>query len=483
MHSELIFNIKDYKIVGTLGNGSFGQVFLAENINTHQKFAAKVSHQKFSTDEDYVNISTQIEALSKFRNPSVLSVFKFSPINFLAEPYPVILTDYMSNGSLYRVLNSDPNSYEFTITRKYVILLGIALGMQYLHSNNIIHCNLNPENVILDEQYFPHISDFGLLKLSKRNFVRLDSLLYIAPEILEEKEFDSKADVYSYSLIAYTIFTGRKPIIEGPSFMKIPDIIKGKRPDLSMIKEKQTKSFLQKCWSKNPKDRPSFDKIIETLTDPDFYTLFNINFGAVLNYLKHYYPQQEKTMNIPEPPQKNLTAPQVFNVFCLGNSGAGKTSLLSSFINGANHPSLEPTVSPSIFYSKIFTTEHGDVNLHIYDMPGQQKFKKIHERYLKIAHAIIFFTDVHIHEEYKELKPWMKMGNDYSNGAVFYLATTKSDLGMNNTNDELRSFADANNMALCLTSWDDMNTVDKMFNKVASDLLLKYPDGYPKSFE
>lgn len=71
MESELKVNLQDYKIIGTLGIGSFGQVFLVENVNTHQKYSAKVSYKEFTNEVDQVYFSTLMETFSKLDNPAV----------------------------------------------------------------------------------------------------------------------------------------------------------------------------------------------------------------------------------------------------------------------------------------------------------------------------------------------------------------------------------------------------------------------------
>lgn len=477
MESESKIDLQGYKIIDTIGIGPFGQVFLVENNDTQKQYAAKVSYKEFTNEVDQVYFASLMNSFSRLQNPAIQKIEGFNLVNFFGEKRFTILNDYMPKGSLNQVFKTERNL--FTITKRYLNLLGIAFGMQYLHSKDIIHGNLNPNNILLDDQNYPHIADFGLSKFITKHFIDLKSPIYTAPEILEEKEFDAKADVYSYSLIAYKIITGLDPFVEGPNYLQIQNILKGKRPDLSSIKDKNWNKFLQKCWSKNPKDRPSFDQIIQTLTDPTFYSLIKINFTIVSRYLKHYYPNSNMFQGNDADDKPQST----FNIFLLGNAASGKSAMLEVFKNvTANHPQPQTTLAPSNTQITV-KTEIGSTVLSIYDTPGHEKYNRMISQYLNVAHAAVYVTDISVKDEYKLLSNWMNLVKENSQDSMLYLVAAKSDLQWANTKEELTAFAEAHHLQLFITSWDDRESVESVFNKVALDLIEKYPDGNEKNFE
>lgn len=87
----------------------------------------------------------------------------------------------------------------------------------------------------------------------------------IAPEVQKGQNQSYSSDVFSFSMIAYELFTGQKPCIK-----------KGeKRPDLSGIKIECIRNFISKCWSENPQDRPTFCEVLDILNKKEIKSFFN----------------------------------------------------------------------------------------------------------------------------------------------------------------------------------------------------------------
>lgn len=125
------------------------------------------------------------------------------------------------------------------------------------------------------------------------------TLLYMAPEFSTDDKYTYKVDVYSYSLIAYQLITS-KPIVPNDEqiWRFVYQIPNGKRPDISMINNQFQIDFLEKCWSNNPNERPSFSKIVKFLKYKKFYSTLDVDLNEVNKYLS-LFPDQDPISEYP----------------------------------------------------------------------------------------------------------------------------------------------------------------------------------------
>ncbi|GAB4844839.1 hypothetical protein Ancab_038227 [Ancistrocladus abbreviatus] len=134
----------------------------------------------------------------------------------------LLVYEFMKNGSLDNFLfasNGDPGKL-LTWEQRFNIALGTAKGITYLHEecrDCIVHCDIKPENILLDENYYAKVSDFGLAKLinpKDHKYRTLTSVRgtrgYLAPEWLANLPMTSKSDVYSYGMVLLEIVSGRR---------------------------------------------------------------------------------------------------------------------------------------------------------------------------------------------------------------------------------------------------------------------------------
>lgn len=99
-------------------------------------------------------------------------------MNFKNEPNPTIFTDYMPNGSVANLIKTKP---KFPLSKRYIILLGISIGMKCLYSHKIIHRDLKPDNVLLDKNDHPHICDFGISKIADESVSKIVMESFLVP--------------------------------------------------------------------------------------------------------------------------------------------------------------------------------------------------------------------------------------------------------------------------------------------------------------
>ncbi|MCI33783.1 serine/threonine-protein kinase HT1-like, partial [Trifolium medium] len=128
-------------------------------------------------------------------------------------PVFCIITEYMAGGSLRKYLQQQgPHSVPLKLVLE--LALDIARGMQYLHSQGILHRDLKSENLLLDEEMCVKVADFGISCLesqagSAKGFT--GTYRWMAPEMIREKRHTKKVDVYSFAIVLWELITGLTP--------------------------------------------------------------------------------------------------------------------------------------------------------------------------------------------------------------------------------------------------------------------------------
>lgn len=155
--------------------GGCGTVFKAIEKETGKIFAAKIIDcDDMEKCEKMIN--RELSIMLSANHPTIIKPIGYSKVDFHTYPNFTIIMEFYKNGSLATVLKNTqlatgPKYY--TNTTRQIILIGIARGMKYLHDRNIIHRDLKPGNVLLDDEFHPIITDFGLSKIVKLNLAAL----------------------------------------------------------------------------------------------------------------------------------------------------------------------------------------------------------------------------------------------------------------------------------------------------------------------
>lgn len=176
----------------------------------------------------------------------------------------------MESGSLHDYLQRKGK-----LQTKVVIRLAsnIAKGMQYLHSQGIIHMDLKTSNIFLDEDGTAVIGDFGSARFSNENQeLRKDIGTYrwMAPEIFGDGAgkiiATPKSDVYSFGILVWELVSCEVPYADySPVQAAVAVVMNELRPQIPNDCYPPLKCIIQKCWSQKPIDRPSFSEILRML--------------------------------------------------------------------------------------------------------------------------------------------------------------------------------------------------------------------------
>ncbi|KAK8898172.1 hypothetical protein M9Y10_000444 [Tritrichomonas musculus] len=294
-------NINDFILQKQIGNGSFAKVYKIKEKITGIIFAAKIINQKLENDDDpfFINIRREVNIISKLSHPAILKFYGYSPINFKNKPKPVIITDFATNDSLKNLIQlerNNPINQKLNPTRKLIIIYGIASAMSYLHSHNTLHCDLKPDNILLDDFLYPKIADFGLSKIThlNKNSMTIKSAedikgtpIYMAPEILYKKEYTKAVDVYAFGIIVYEIITLDEPFSNLPFFSIFYQVSKGNRPDFKKPIQPAYRVLIEDCWAQDQNKRPTFDQILFRLTNDEDFISEGVEKETFLKFIEY----------------------------------------------------------------------------------------------------------------------------------------------------------------------------------------------------
>ncbi|CAL5391336.1 unnamed protein product [Camellia sinensis] len=202
----------------------------------------------------------------------------------------LLVYDYMQNGSLDSHLFHGKESKVLDKKTRYQIALGTARGLAFLHEgcrDCIVHCDIKPQNILLDVEFCPKVADFGLAKLIGRELIRVLTTMrgttgHLAPEWIVRVAITTKAHVYSYGMMLLELISGRRNcdqseagivkffpiraasvVIEGGDVHCLLDHMLEKRVDV----EEAQRICKVACWciQDDGNDRPSMGQVVQIL--------------------------------------------------------------------------------------------------------------------------------------------------------------------------------------------------------------------------
>ncbi|KAG9128828.1 hypothetical protein Leryth_009602 [Lithospermum erythrorhizon] len=190
-----------------IGRGAFGVVFKGVMPFGSTVAVKKLDSVARNTEKEF---RTEVNVIGQTHHKNLVRLIGFCD----EEQNRLLVYEYMSNGTLASFIFGEPRP---SWSQRTKIALGVARGLNYLHEEcrtQIIHCDIKPQNVLLDEYYNARISDFGLAKLLMLNQSRTNTGIrgtkgYVAPEWFRNTQISTKVDVYSFGVVMFEIMTCR----------------------------------------------------------------------------------------------------------------------------------------------------------------------------------------------------------------------------------------------------------------------------------
>lgn len=207
-----------YKILHKIGSGGMANVYLAEDLILEREVAVKMMALDFRNDKDSLRrFQREAMATVELSHPNLVNIYDVGE-----GEHPYIVMEYVEGMDLKEyITHNHPISYKKAIDIMSQILDGIA----YAHENDVIHRDIKPHNILIDEEGNVKITDFGIaVALSQNSITQTNSLLgsvqYMSPEQARGNIVTKQSDIYSLGIVLYELLTGSVPF-DGESAVSI----------------------------------------------------------------------------------------------------------------------------------------------------------------------------------------------------------------------------------------------------------------------
>jgi serine/threonine protein kinase len=286
--------IPNYRLKEAIGDGTSGTVFLAERIDNKKEYAIKVLKiGTFDNDTRDLYMKRFVNegfAISQLHHPNIIEFFEFGYTGTGEDRSPYIVMEYFKGHSLNRYMGK---KCTLTEAQRIKIIRRIAMALQFIHSKNMLHRDVKPGNILIDEKLNIKLTDFGVCSVPSSSltlqFEVLGSPGYVAPEYWQSGKANKLVDIYSLGVLAYELFLGISPFT-GDSLQKLrrniiveyPHAPRKVNPDFP----EELQDIIAKMMKKNAKYR--YQDAAEIIADLDLYEESRYKRGVWYKFKKKF---------------------------------------------------------------------------------------------------------------------------------------------------------------------------------------------------
>jgi serine/threonine-protein kinase len=268
-----------------------GFVNLEQRESSKEFFAVK--YFQAGSDFDRRLLRREMDILVGLKHPCIVSITGWSPPLGRSGRCRVI-TEAFENGSIA----DEPRSWSHTNIS--ILLMGIVMGMRYLHSKGVVHGDLKPSNCFIGYDRRVRIGDLACSRFEECGAIKFKSdhhgqYMYTAPEVYEGEAPSQKADVFAFGVMLYEILTGRTVFPRDASILQMARLHAAeKRPVIPGVVHPVVGKIIRGCWAAEPGNRPSFERVFRSLCDHWYPFFRDVNVRVVDGYVEEVSAEEEE---------------------------------------------------------------------------------------------------------------------------------------------------------------------------------------------
>jgi len=204
-----------YELVGRIGQGSMSKVFRAKDPRTNRMYAVKVLDQVKTQKLEGrflakgLDRPSEGEVALQLDHPRIVKTYEYG---WTIDNEMFLVMEFVEGVSLSFLIDTQ-NEHMHNGRLRFMVELGEAI--EFFHSKNLIHRDICPRNILLDEDYHIKLIDFGLVVPNTPPFQqpgnRTGTASYMAPELMKRQKTDQRLDIFSYAMTCFEMFTSRLP--------------------------------------------------------------------------------------------------------------------------------------------------------------------------------------------------------------------------------------------------------------------------------
>lgn len=285
---DWMVDLSDLLLGHKFASGAYSRLYLGKYKGA--AVAVKILHKP----EDNWEVSKRVDSQFRCEVNALSRVHHRNVVKFVGAckkpPVCCIVTEYLALGSLRSYLHNQ-QPYALNLKVAVDMALDVAHGMEYLHSQGLIHRDLKSENLIIADDLCVKITDFGVACFEWKPSAMSDDVgtyRWMAPEMISRKHISKKADVYSFGIVLWELLTGSVPFEDlSPVQVAFAVVHKHARLPIPLTCPNPLGRLMDQCWHTDPEKRPDFTKIVGVLEDMQESIAMNRDMSFFHRHHKH----------------------------------------------------------------------------------------------------------------------------------------------------------------------------------------------------